>query len=214
MGKSSSRLKVSFEDYYVSKRLASDEQLKENLRYYEELEREKLQILLLGTDGVGKSTFLRQLRMIHGDIYTEEELVDFLSVVHQNLISSMKILLQQAKKLNISGRISSQQSIETIHQHSISAHFLSDAVFAAITSLWSDPVIKSVWNLRDEFQIEQNIGSLFDKCAAIATPGYIPQEADILHCSLPTTGVLINSQIFITIVLYVSFVNIENNYSN
>ena len=188
MGKSSSRFKVSFEDYHVSKRLASDEQLEENLRYYEELEREKLQILLLGTDGVGKSTFLRQLRMIHGDLYTEEELVEFISIVHQNLIFSMKILLQQAKSLHILGGISSRQSVETIIKHSTGAPFLSDSVLRAISLLWSDPVIKSVWNLRDEFQIDHNVCSLFDKCTAIATPGYVPQGADILHCSLPTSG--------------------------
>jgi hypothetical protein len=48
MGKTSSRFKVAFEDYYISKRIAGDATLEENLRYYEELEKEKIKILLLG----------------------------------------------------------------------------------------------------------------------------------------------------------------------
>lgn len=191
MGKSSSRFKVAFEDYYISKRQAGDEQLEENLRYYEEIESEKLKILLLGTGGAGKTTFLKQLRMIHGDMYTDEELIEFLSVIHQNLMSSIKILLHQAKRLQISGRISSQQAFAVVDQYSGNASFLSDILLIAIAELWSDPVIKTVWNLREEFTIDQSVGLLLDKCDIIATPGYIPVAMDILHCSLPTTGLSI-----------------------
>ena len=188
MGKSHSRFKVAFEDYYLSKRLAGDEQLEENLRYYEELEKEKLKVLLLGTAGVGKSTFLRQLRMIHGDADTDEELVDFVSAIHQNLMTSMKILLQQAKRLRISGKIESQRSLEMIDHYSSNASFLTDILLTAIALLWSDPVIRNVWNLREEYAIDQGAALLLDKCQLIATPGYAPESSDILQCYIPTAG--------------------------
>lgn len=188
MGIASTRFKVAFEDYYISKRLAGDEQLEENLRYYEELEKEKVKILLLGTTGCGKSTFLTQLRIIHGDVYTDEELVVFLSAIHLNLITAMKILLVQAKRLSISGKIISQKSLEMIDQYSGTTSFLAVAILKAIEDLWADPIIKSVWNLRKEFSISNDSNFLLDKCGKIATPGYMPDCDDILHCYVSTTG--------------------------
>lgn len=188
MGKSSSRCKVSFEDYYLSKRIAGDEQLEENLKYYEELEKEKLKIILLGATCAGKSTFLRQLRVTHGDQYTDEELVVFLSAIHQNLMTSMKILILQSKILQISGNIECRKSFEVVDQYTGTTSFLSIALLTAIKELWSDPFIKSVWNLREEYGYTFDVEYLLDKCEAIATPGYMPDLTDSLCCYLPTTG--------------------------
>lgn len=187
MGKASSRFKV-FEDYYISKREADDEQLVENLKYYEELERQKLKILLLGTACAGKSTFLRQLRLLYGDQYTDEELVVFLSTIHLNLICSMKILVQQSKQLQISGRIVSKKSFDLVDQYSGTSSFLSKSLLTAIKELWSDPIIKTIWDLREEYGDTYSVDYLFDRCAAIATAGYMPDSTDVSHCYLPTTG--------------------------
>lgn len=130
------------------------------------------------------------MRIIHGDVYTDDELVDLLSTIHLNLITAMKILLHQAKRLQISGKIIDQQSIGKIQSYIGNTSFLSPVLLTAITVLWADPVIQSVWGLREEFNINQSVSCLFDKCDLIATPGYMPESSDILHCSLPTKGAL------------------------
>ena len=194
MGKSASRFRV-FEDYYISKREADDEQLVENLKYYEELEKQKLKILLLGTACAGKSTFLGQLRLLYGDQYTDEELVVYLSTIHLNLICSMKILVQQSKQLQISGKIISKKSFDIVDQYSGTSSFLSKSLLTAIKELWSDPTIKTIWDLKEEYGDTYSVDYLFDRCAAIATSGYMPDSMDVIHCYLPTTGLNLIAQL-------------------
>lgn len=141
-----------------------------------------------GTAHVGKTTFLKQLRRIYGEPYTEEELIFYLSTIHHNLLLSIRILISHAKKLQIMSKIESQISVEMIENFSGNISFLSAEILESIQILWSDPVIQTVWNLQFEFVINENIGFLFDKCDKFATPGYMPNLVDIIHCSLPTTG--------------------------
>jgi hypothetical protein len=131
---------------------------------------------------------LKQLRTLYGEPYSEEELILYLSTIHHNLLISIKILISQAKILKILSKIESQISVEIIENYSGNISFLTPEIMKSIQVLWSDPIIKTVWNLKFEFSINENIGFLFDKCDKFATPGYMPNMTDIFHCSLATTG--------------------------
>jgi GTPase SAR1 family protein len=181
--------KVGFLDYDLSKRIVNDAHLEENLQFFAEKEKEKLKLIFIGPHGSGKTTILRQLRQIHGDQYSEEELGQFLSVIHQNLINSMKILLEQCKRLGITGRVGPQKSLETITKYSGRTEFLPENIMFAIRLLWADPVIQSVWGMRAEYQINWTVQHFHDKCVSIAQPGYLPDNSDILRCDFPTAGI-------------------------
>lgn len=51
-------------------------------------------ILLLGTGESGKSTFLKQMRMIAGKAFTDEELVLFKDVIYENIYKGVLFLVQ------------------------------------------------------------------------------------------------------------------------
>ena len=48
-----------------------------------------VKLLLLGSGESGKSTFVKQMKIIHGDSYSIEELKNFVSIIHGNLLTSM-----------------------------------------------------------------------------------------------------------------------------
>jgi hypothetical protein len=109
------------DDERNSKRSVKDKVLEENLAYYAELEKEKVKILLLGSENCGKSTILEQLRLVYGDPYTDEELALFLAIIHRNMLDGMKILIQQAKRLKISGRVECTRAMNNIESQSFSS---------------------------------------------------------------------------------------------
>lgn len=173
-----------------SQRSVKDKVLEENLAYYAELEKEKVKILLLGSESCGKSTILEQLRLVYGDPYTEEELAIFLAVIHRNMLEGMKILIQQAKRLKISGRIECPRAMNSIESQSFNTgQYLPTHVLQSIGELWLDRTIQMTWSARQEYAINSTVSWFFDKCSQLATPGYLPDTADILHCYKPTNGV-------------------------
>ncbi|XP_023345040.1 guanine nucleotide-binding protein G(q) subunit alpha [Eurytemora carolleeae] len=56
------------------------------------------ELLLLGTEGSGKSTFIKQMQVIHGMGFTTEERREFISHVHDNIFDAMIILATQIFK--------------------------------------------------------------------------------------------------------------------
>ena len=54
--------------------------------------------LFSGTDGSGKSTFLRQMKIIHDGGFNDDELADFKPDVYRNLTDAMAVLVTQATR--------------------------------------------------------------------------------------------------------------------
>lgn len=67
--------------------------------------REKLLLSLLvslkGSGESGKSTFVKQMRIIHGRGYSEADRLDFRTPVFENIVSSMQAMLEAMKTLGI-----------------------------------------------------------------------------------------------------------------
>ena len=58
-------------------------------------------ILLLGAGESGKSTFVKQMRIIHGEDYTDEDRLEFRSLIYHNILKGMKVLVEARKRLQI-----------------------------------------------------------------------------------------------------------------
>ncbi|KAG7194112.1 guanine nucleotide-binding protein subunit alpha [Scheffersomyces spartinae] len=64
-------------------------------------DRNQIKLLLLGAGESGKSTVLKQLKLLHTSGFTDGEKKQYTQVIWVDAIQSMKILLQQARKLHI-----------------------------------------------------------------------------------------------------------------
>lgn len=57
--------------------------------------------LFTGTGESGKSTFIKQMRIIHGQGYNEEDKRSYIPLVYQNIITAMHSLTTAMESLNI-----------------------------------------------------------------------------------------------------------------
>lgn len=57
--------------------------------------------IFAGTGESGKTTFIKQMRIIHGKGYSESERNDFTSLVYQNIITAIQALIQAMSILKI-----------------------------------------------------------------------------------------------------------------
>lgn len=64
-------------------------------------EKDQVKLLLLGAGESGKSTVLKQMRLLHQSGFTHQERLQYVQVIWADAIQSMKILIIQARKMGI-----------------------------------------------------------------------------------------------------------------
>jgi guanine nucleotide-binding protein G(q) subunit alpha len=61
----------------------------------------KSKTFYLGTGESGKSTFIKQMRIIHGSGYTEDDKHGFIRIVYQNIFMAMQAMIKAMDTLEI-----------------------------------------------------------------------------------------------------------------
>lgn len=64
-------------------------------------EKVQIKLLLLGTGESGKSTVLKQLKLLHKGGFTQQERAQYSHIIWCDAVQSMKILIYQARKLGV-----------------------------------------------------------------------------------------------------------------
>ncbi|AMD20908.1 HDR166Cp [Eremothecium sinecaudum] len=75
--------------------------IEQNLLMEKQRGKNEIKLLLLGAGESGKSTVLKQLKLLHQGGFTHEERLQYGQVIWTDAIQSMKILIIQARKLGI-----------------------------------------------------------------------------------------------------------------
>ncbi|OQV19478.1 Guanine nucleotide-binding protein subunit alpha-13 [Hypsibius exemplaris] len=159
------------------------------------LNRRQVKILLLGAGESGKSTFLKQIRIIEGEIFTERALDDFAATIRQNILMGMKVLLDAREKLGIPWgdaqnqtkaiRIMSADPELTMQNAS---HFRG--LLPAIQVLWRDEGLRVAFERRREFQLGDSVKYFLDQLARIGRVDFVPTNLDVLHARKATKGII------------------------
>jgi GTPase SAR1 family protein len=168
-------------------------EIEKQLRIDKKNQRRELKLLLLGTGESGKSTFIKQMRIIHGTGYSEEDKRSHVKLVYQNIFMAMHSMIRAMDTLKIQYRDKRNE-----HEHAAlvrSVDYETVTTFEpqyveAIKSLWNDPGIKECYDRRREYQLTDSAKYYLDSIDRIDTPDYLPTEQDVLRVRVPTTGII------------------------
>jgi len=151
------------------------------------------ELLLLGADGSGKSTFIRQMQLIHGQGFNDNDRADMITYVHQNIFDAMTIFITQMGpgKLNINFTDAAREADVDMFRDEANS---DEERLAAVRRLWADPGIKSVFNKRSEYSTTHplNVSTKYflDDIERINVQGYLPTTEDVIRVRKNTVGVI------------------------
>nr|AKI33347.1 Gq-alpha [Doryteuthis pealeii] len=178
------------------------EEAKEQKRINQEIEkqlrrdkrdaRRELKLLLLGTGESGKSTFIKQMRIIHGAGYSEEDRKGFEKIVYQNIFSAIQTLIAAMETLSLEYKDpANNEHAEFLNSiDADAADTFEQAHVDAIQGCWKDPGMQECYDRRREYQLTDSAKYYLDDVERIHEPGYIPTLQDILRVRVPTTGII------------------------
>uniref|UniRef100_A0A3B3TKP0 Guanine nucleotide binding protein (G protein), alpha 15 (Gq class), tandem duplicate 2 n=1 Tax=Poecilia latipinna TaxID=48699 RepID=A0A3B3TKP0_9TELE len=169
--------------------IAVDKEIKRILRQQKKKERREIKILLLGTGESGKTTFLRQMKIIHGRGFSEEERKSFAKCIYQNIFTAIKAMTGAMNTLRIpytspENEVEWLQDVNTMHIVHLERRYVD-----AIRRLWSDQGIRICYSRRCEYQLLDSTEYYLNNLERISAHDYIPTEQDVLRVRFPTTGI-------------------------
>ncbi|CAF1557687.1 unnamed protein product, partial [Adineta ricciae] len=126
-------------------------EIEKQLRLDKKNQRRELKLLLLGTGESGKSTFIKQMRIIHGTGYSEEDKRSFVKLVYQNIFMAMHIMIRAMDTLKIQYRDKRNEQEHAALVRSVDYETVTTfepQYVEAIKSLWNDPGIKECYDRR------------------------------------------------------------------
>lgn len=108
-----------------------------------------------GTGEAGKSTFIKQMRIIHGQGYSEGDRKKFTVLVYRNIYTASQILVDAMETLSIP-----YETEEAAQRVELLKDVQADSVVAissedqqTIKGLWADGGVQKCFQRRREFQI-------------------------------------------------------------
>ncbi|KAG6915448.1 hypothetical protein DXG01_011448 [Tephrocybe rancida] len=225
---------------------AIDRQIEEDGKKY----KKECKILLLGSGESGKSTIVKQMKIIHQSGFSQAELEAYRPVVYKNVLDSVHGVLVYMRKLRmdcaslknavladkiLAYRVPGIKASSTSHLPSTLGQarkgsrsrlkrgiegdededdeFLEDdvdvkgkgkdededevkegwfdpAIAEAIHLVWKDLTFHKIMDERSsEFYLMDSAGYFFTEILRIGTPGYIPNETDVLRARKKTFGI-------------------------
>ncbi|KAG8526730.1 Glucoamylase 1 precursor (Glucan 1,4-alpha-glucosidase) (1,4-alpha-D-glucan glucohydrolase) [Bacidia gigantensis] len=169
-----------------------NEQIENQLKRDKLLQRNEIKMLLLGAGESGKSTILKQMKLIHEGSYSRDERESFKEIIYSNTVQSMRVILEAMESLELP--LDDQRSeyhVQTIFMQpaQIEGESLPPEVGTAIKELWRDGGVQQCFQRSREYQLNDSAKYYFDSIDRIAQPDYLPNDQDVLRSRVKTTGI-------------------------
>ena len=139
--------------------------------------RRELKLLLLGTGESGKSTFVKQMRIIHNHEYCDSERKTYIKYVFHNIVVSIQTIIKAMNALNImyENEFNSKRAdfLATVYVDYTSSYLtqLSDQLVMAIQEVWADPGVQRCYDRRNEYQLSDSAKYYFDSIERLSEIG-------------------------------------------
>ncbi|XP_076816388.1 guanine nucleotide-binding protein subunit alpha-14-like [Clavelina lepadiformis] len=154
--------------------------------------RSQVKLLVLGAAESGKSTFIKQMRIIHGKGYSKEEKQGYTSLIHQNINVSVKVLAMAMENLGVPyEKVENQEIGEKFIDMSRDDESNLDLVKGVeIQKFWDDKGIQMCYLRRNEFHLYDSASYYLNNITRICEESFIPNLQDVLRTRLPTSGII------------------------
>ncbi|CAG5098844.1 Oidioi.mRNA.OKI2018_I69.XSR.g16028.t2.cds [Oikopleura dioica] len=156
--------------------------------------RKELKLLLLGTGESGKSTFIKQMKIIHGNGFSDDDKKHGLKYIYQNIFTSVQNLIKAMHQLQIeyerAENIEAARLLSEISVRDISTHSAFYPSVNRIGTFWRDNGVRACYERRREFQLSDSTHFFLSQLDRISRIDYFPTDEDMLRVRVPTTGIL------------------------
>lgn len=158
----------------------------------QEAEKYNFKILLLGAGESGKSTVVKQIKIIWNVQDSDYEKVKYILALRRNILEAIQCLLQASLTLNVPlGDEALKPIADEVIEMDETVKFTPE-VAKKIDDLWRDSGIQTVFGRRNEFWNMDATPYYLNEVYRIADKDFEPTEEDMIMTRVRTTGIVVS----------------------
>ncbi|XP_062235910.1 guanine nucleotide-binding protein G(olf) subunit alpha-like [Platichthys flesus] len=151
-------------------------------------------LLLLGAGESGKSTIVKQMRILHVDGFNPEEKQEKAQDIRKNVKDAVVAIVSAMTSLTPPipiGNPDNQFRVDYINSIAPLSDFeYTEEFFEHAQQLWVDDGIKACFERSNEYQLIDCAQYFLDKLDLVRRPDYTPTDQDLLRCRVLTSGII------------------------
>lgn len=156
-----------------------------------------LKVLLLGSGDSGKSTILQQLKILHQNGFSQEELMEYKPFIFDNIVESARSLARARLSLKVPLEPESQlteEDLQSISDFNVPGSKMSGLPLdfgSNLSRIWRLPSTQALMNSerRSEFYMMDNAPYFLDCLYRFCQPDFKPTVSDVLRARKKTSGI-------------------------
>jgi GTPase SAR1 family protein len=150
----------------------------------------KVKLLLLGGGQCGKSTFFKQIKVLHGKPFSVDELKRYTRIAYNNVHSMLSTLVEDGiLGLGLSLSPTLKADIDAFRTLDVDAK-IDEKKATLMKRIWNNPSAQEAWNRRVEFQIDDSAEYWFQNLDRLSQENYLATRDDVMRTRVRTTGIV------------------------
>ncbi|XP_074062534.1 guanine nucleotide-binding protein G(z) subunit alpha [Macrotis lagotis] len=171
-----------------------------HLRSESQRQRREIKLLLLGTSNSGKSTIVKQMKIIHSGGFNLEACREYRPLIVYNAIDSLTRIVRALQALRIDFH-NPERACDAVQLFALtgpaeSRGEIPPELLGVMRRLWADPGVQRCFGRSSEYHLEDNAAYYLNDLERIAALDYLPTVEDILRSRDMTTGIVENKFTF------------------
>jgi GTPase SAR1 family protein len=179
---------------YFENNPSASKAIDKDLKQDGEKAQKEVKLLLLGAGESGKSTIVKQMKIIHDNGFSEEDHRRFKPIIFSNAIMSLIAILRAMEKLMIEfdeeRRMNDARLVFQVATRGEDTLPFTLELSEAMKRLWSDKGLQQCFHRSREYQLNDSCKYYLDDIDRLSEPNYRPTQQDILRTRVRTLGIV------------------------
>lgn len=148
-------------------------------------------LLLLGAGESGKSTLVKQMKILHQNGFQDAERLDMVKDIRRNVREAVITVLRAMDTIDPGVKLQRKENCERAEWllRYRNEFEYPDDFYDHVKALWADKGFIQCYRRSNEFQLIDSAKYFFDRVDEIRKTDYLPSDQDILRCRVLTTEI-------------------------